>query len=174
MTRSHSRELSRSLYPVPDPPSPEQPSAEAFAELPEVMWELPARVADAALRDLHAQLVRGMRRDASHLPTGTMQAMQVERICTVYIQIRYNESSGRFRSESDRKAMYKLWRDLTADFNAVVYNGKVSPEDLHHIVQTHTAKIIAAVLSGLPAEQARPLYPVFASALDNAEEDLGA
>jgi hypothetical protein len=170
-SRGHASELSRPIYAVPDAP-PETP--EAFAELPEVMWELPARIADATLRDLHASLVRGMRRDAAHLPTGTLQAMQLERICSIYIHIRYNESTGRWRSESDRRAMYKLWRDLTSDFNATVYNGKISPEDLHNIIQSHTAKIIAAVLSSLPSEQARPLYPVFATALDNAGEELGA
>jgi hypothetical protein len=164
VNRAHSPELSRPLYAVADP-SPEP--VEAFGELPEVMWSLPERVADGALRDLHEHLMRGMRRDASHLPTGVLQAMQVERICTIYIQIRFNESTNRWRSEGDRRALYKLWRDLTSDFNVTVYNGKVSPEDLHNIVQTNTAKIVAAVLSRLPREQANPLYAVFASALDD-------
>lgn len=164
--QAHARELSRPVYAVPDLPKPGVVLPEAFADLPASMWELSTRVADATLRELHTSLVHGMRRDAAHLPTGTLQAMQIERICSVYILIRFNESTGQWRSDSDRRATYKLWRDLTVDFNSIVYGGKVSPDDLRNIVQTHTAKIIAAVLAGLPVDQARPLYPMFASALD--------
>jgi len=167
VNRGHAPELSRPLHAVSDPPAPDQVPVEAFAELPDVMWGLSSQVADVALRELHEHLVRGMRRDAAHLPTGTLQAMQVERICAIYVWIRYSESVNRWRSEADRRSMYKLWRDLTSDFNATVYNGKVSPEDLRNIVQTNTAKVIAAVLSGLPRDQARPLYAAFASALDD-------
>lgn len=164
--QGHARELSRPVYAVPDLPQPGTVPSEAFSDLPEVMWDLPQRVASETLRELHSSLMQGMRRDAAHLPTGTLQAMQIERICTIYVLIRFNESVGEWRSDSDRRSTYKLWRDLTVDFNSVVYGGKVSPDDLRNIVQAHTAKIIAAVLAGLPAAQARPLYPMFASALD--------
>lgn len=172
-SRGHAVELSRPVRSVPDLPQGSGPAPEeAFGGLPSVMWALPSRIAEPALRDLHVHLVRGMRKDAAHLPTGTLQAMQLERICTLYVTIRYNEATNRWRSDSDRRALYKLWRDLTSDFNVTVYNGKISPEDLHNIIQTNTAKIIAAVLSGLPKDQARPLYAVFATALDASDDGL--
>jgi hypothetical protein len=144
-------------------------STGSFKELPSEMWELPAQIADASLRDLHSHLLAGMRRDVEHMPTGTLQAMQLERICYYYILIRYHESTGTWRDSADKRALYKLWRDLSSDFNATVYGGKISSDDLNNIVQANTARVVAAVLSSLPSEQARPLYGAFAAALDSSE-----
>jgi hypothetical protein len=159
------------LYPVPDQdnlPVLQDPDATAFDELPETMWNLPAAIADDSMRDLHAQLIRGLRRDAAHLPTGTLQSMQLERIAYYYILIRYRDHTNTWSSPRDRLATYKLWRDLSSDFNSVAYGNKISPEDLHAIVASHTAKLVAGVLRSMPHNEARPLYAKFAAALDSS------
>lgn len=158
----------RALNVVPLAPSEyhvEEP-VEAFTELPDNMWELPSIVTDSALRDLHSILVRGLRRDAAHLPTGTLQAMQLERIAYYYIFIRWRDMKNSWLNDRDRSATYKLWRDLSADFCSVAYGNKISPEALHGIVATHTAKVVAHVLRTLPSDQSRPLYAKFAAALE--------
>ena len=157
------------LYQVPDPPDnlPTDLNPDiAYEDLPEVMWELPAVIASESLRDLHSQLVRGLRRDAAHLPTGTLQSMQLERIAYYYILIRYRDHTNTWTSPRDRLAIYKLWRELSSDFNSVAYGNKISPEDLHAIVASHTAKLVAGVLRTMPNHEARPLYAKFAAALD--------
>lgn len=161
----------RALYPVPESRGTYDPvrfdeDAIAYADFPEQMWALPEVIADESLRELHARLISGMRRDAQHLPTGTLQAMQLERIAFYYILIRWREMQDNWTSDRERSSTYKLWRDLTTDFNQTAYGNKISPEDLHAIVATHTAKVVAGVLRTMPAEQARPLYAKFASALE--------
>lgn len=159
----------RSLHPVPareDLVAPVGDDREAFEELPEAMWELPHVVADSALRELHSQLIRGLRRDARHLPTGTLHAMQLERIAYYYILIRYNDANESWSSETDKRNTYKLWRDLSSDFNQIAFGRKISPEDLHAVVASHTAKIVANVLRQIPNDQAKPLYAKFAAELD--------
>lgn len=172
--------MNAALYPVPDFSQGNSPvvvgTAElplAYEELPETMWELPSLVADESLRALHAQLIRGLRRDAAHLPTGTLQSMQLERIAYYYILIRYKDHTNTWSSPRDRIGTYKLWRDLASDFNSVAYGNKISPEDLHAIVASHTAKIVASVLRTMPHHEARPLYSKFAAALE-AEPAAGS
>lgn len=143
----------------------------AFDDLPDNMWALPAAVTDSALRALHTTLVRGLRRDAAHLPTGTLQAMQLERIAYYYIYIRWMDMREAWSpAGKDRQSIYKLWRDLSSDFCSVAYGNKISPEMLHGIVATHTAKVVASVLRTLPADQSRPLYSKFAAALEAGPE----
>lgn len=165
--------VDRALFPVPDQPLEYDPQSfdvdapGAFSDLPELMWDLPAAIANASLRDLHQKLIRGLRRDAMHLPTGTLQAMQLERIAFYYVYIRWREMNDSWASDRERSSTYKLWRDLASDFNSVAYGNKISPEDLHAIVATHTAKVVAGVLRTVPQEQARPLYAKFATALES-------
>ena len=156
------------LYQVPDLPAraTSLESDLAYGELPEEMWELPATIADDSLRSLHAHIVRGLRRDATHLPTGMLQSMQLERIAYYYILIRYRDATNTWGSNRDRLSIYKLWRDLASDFTHVAYGNKISPEDLHAIVASHTAKIVAGVLRTMPNAESRPLYAKFAAALE--------
>lgn len=157
------------LYSVPSPPSCVDTVEPEFAyqDLPESMWSLPGHIADESLHALHAQLVRGLRRDAAHLPTGTLQSMQLERIAYYYILIRYRDSTDTWSNSRDKLSVYKLWRDLAADFTHVAYGNKISPDDLHAIVASHTAKVVASVLRTMPSNEARPLYSKFAAALES-------
>lgn len=159
------------LYSVPAPPPAHVENLEpefAYSELPEIMWSLPGHIADESLRQLHASLLRGLRRDAAHLPTGTLQSMQLERVAYYYILIRYRDATNSWTNSRDKQAVYKLWRDLAADFTHVAYSNKISPDDLHAIVASHTAKIVASVLRTMPNNEARPLYSKFAAALESA------
>jgi hypothetical protein len=166
--------VERALYPVVSRPSaipvPNVVTG-AFDDLPEKMWELPSEITDRSLRDLHSRLIRGLRKDAAHLPTGTLQAMQLERIAYYYIYIRWNEMTGSWSGPRDRGVTYKLWRDLSSDFCSVAYGNKISPDTLHTIVATHTAKVVAQVLKTLPSDQSRPLYAKFAAALESGPEE---
>lgn len=163
-------ELERRVHNVETVSQVNDDAPEAFSNLPQEMWSLPSVVKDSALRDLHTQLLKGLRRDAMHLPTGTLQAMQLERIAYYYIYIRWRDTHNSWLNDKDRSATYKLWRDLSSDFCAVAYGNKISPEALHGIVATHTAKVVAHVLRTLPAAQSRPLYAKFAAALESGPE----
>lgn len=140
----------------------------AFDELPSAMWGAPGEVS-ADLRQLHASLVDSLRRDARHLPTGTVAAMQLERVAFYYIKIRSHESLSNWPNPRYREHLYKLWRDASNDLAAGAHSTKISPESLHHIVSSHTAKIVANVLQTLPREEAKPLYQRFAQALEEGE-----
>jgi hypothetical protein len=137
----------------------------AFDDLPSSMWGLGGDFPQE-LRQLHSSLVDSLRRDARHLPTGVVAAMQLERVAYYYIKIRYHESAGNWPNPRYREHLYKLWRDSANDLAAGAHSTKISPDALHQIVSSHTAKIVASVLSNLPREQAKPLYQRFASALD--------
>lgn len=158
------------LRPVPDHDSDVelvQPDL-AFDELPSAMWGAPDDIA-GELRQLHSSLIDSLRRDARHLPTGTIAAMQLERVAYYYIRIRAHEATGVWPNSRYREHLYKLWRDAANDLAAGAHSSKISPEALHQIVASHTAKIVANVLQTLPRDQARPLYQRFAKALEEGE-----
>lgn len=138
----------------------------AFPELPGAMWQLATASAfPTELRDLYFSLVDGLRRDAQHLPVGTVGAMQLERVAFYYVSIRYGELHGGW-TRTDRDALYKRYREASNDFAAHGHSKKIDPAELHQIVSNHTAKIVANVLRTMPADQAKPLYRRFAAALD--------
>lgn len=138
----------------------------AFTELPSVMWDYPPEAGDE-LRSLHIALLDGLRRDAQHLLSGTLAAMQLERVATFYIKIRWHETHGGWNRQ-DRNFYMKLYRDAANDLSALNQSKKISPDELHQIVSQHTAKVIAKVLRTMPAEQAQPLFRQFAEALDES------
>lgn len=137
----------------------------AFSDLPSQMWSAPTELPDE-LRNLHASLVDSLRRDAQHLPTGTLGAMQVERVAYFYVRLRYHETSNNWPNPKYREHLYKLYRDSANDLTAAAHSTKISPDSLHQIVSSHTAKVVASVLGTLPREQASPLYRKFANALE--------
>lgn len=161
MSRDH-------LSPVPDAAELSQEveivQEVAFGHLPSLMWHSPAQFPDD-LRQLYNSLIDSLRRDAQHLPGGTVAAMQLERLAFYYVTVRNFEANGGF-SAREREAVYKRYRDAANDVAALGQNKKIAPEELHQIVSQHTAKIVANVLRTMPAEQAKPLYRRFARALD--------
>lgn len=140
----------------------------AFDQLPSHMWAAPSDATNE-LRQLHASLVEELRRDAQHLPTGTIAAMQLERVATYYIKIRYHESLNNWPTVRYREHLYKLWRDTANDLAAGAHSSKISPEALHQIVSSHTARIVASVLQTLPREESTPLYKRFAAAIEEGD-----
>jgi hypothetical protein len=140
----------------------------AFDQLPSHMWSAPADATNE-LRQLHASLVEELRRDAQHLPTGTIAAMQLERVATYYVKIRYHESLNNWPNGRYREHLYKLWRDTANDLAAGAHSSKISPDALHQIVSSHTARIVASVLQTLPREQSKPLYQRFAAAIEEGD-----
>lgn len=163
MSREH-------LAPVPDAPA-QQVAQEveivpdlAFSHLPSSMWTSPAQFPEE-LRRLYDSLLDSLRRDAQHLPGGTMAAMQIERLAFYYVTIRGFEMNGGSTAR-EREAVYKRYRDTANDVAALGASKKLAPEELHQIVSQHTAKIVANVLRTMPSDQAKPLYRRFARALD--------
>jgi hypothetical protein len=144
----------------------------AFPELPHTMWQLTNTISSfpQELQELYYSLVDGLRRDAQHLPVGTIAAMQLERVAFYYVQIRYGEAHGGW-TRQDRDALYRRYREASQDFAAHGHSKKINPEELHQIVSQHTAKIVANVLRQLPAAEAQPLYRKFAKALDYGASD---
>lgn len=140
----------------------------AFSDLPSSMWVEPTEF-PAELKSLFRSLVDSLRRDAQHLPTGTLGAMQVERVAYYYVRIRWHESAGNWPNPKFREHLYKLYRDAQNDLTAAAHSTKISPDALHQIVSSHTAKIVANVLKSLPREEAQPLLRKFAYALDQNE-----
>ena len=163
MSRDH-------LAPVPDAPGYEVATeAEivpdvAFSHLPSRMWDSPAHFTED-FRRLYDSLLDSLRRDAQHLPGGTMVSMQIERLAFYYVSLRQFEANGGVTAR-ERDAVYKRYRDAANDVAALATSKKLAPEELHQIVSQHTAKIVANVLRTLPAEHAKPLYKRFARALD--------
>jgi hypothetical protein len=159
------------LQPVPDQSIQDievvQPEL-AFDDLPSSMWGAPGSV-QGELRQLHASLVDSLRRDARHLPTGVVAAMQLERVAFYYIKIRSHETAGDWPNPRYREHLYKLWRDTANDLAAGAHSTKISPDALHQVVSQHTAKIVASVLSTMPREDAKPLYKRFAQALEEGD-----
>ncbi len=159
------------LQPVPSQAGQEielvQPDL-AFSDLPTSMWALPPDIPQE-LQQLHASLVDSLRRDARHIPSGVVGAMQCERLAAYYIEIRHRESVRMWPSPRYREHLMKSYRDTSNDLTAAHQSNKIDPEQLHRIVSSHTAKIVANVLQGLPREQAKPLYQRFAAALDEEE-----
>lgn len=162
------------LYPVPESTSDDSevellhPDL-AFNDLPSSMWSASGNL-PSELQSLHASLVDSLRRDAQHLPTGTLGALQVERVATYYVRIRYHEAASNWPNAKYREHLYKLYRDAQNDLTAAAHSTKISPEALHQIVSSHTAKLVAEVLGNLPREQAKPLYVEFARALGSTDE----
>ena len=160
MSRDH-------LAPVPDVPTTQEveivPEV-AFSHLPSSMWTSPAQFPED-MRRLYDSLLDSLRRDAQHLPGGTMAAMQIERLAFYYVALRNFEANGGTTAR-EREAFYKRYRDTANDVAALGASKKLAPEELHQIVSQHTAKIVANVLRTMPADQAKPLYRRFARALD--------
>lgn len=142
----------------------------AFTDLPVSMWDVPSDIT-SDLRQLYASLVDSLRRDARHVPSGVVAAMQCERVAAYYIRLRHHESTNSWPSPRYREHLYKLYRDATLDLAAGHHSNKISPEALHQIVASHTAKIVANVLQSLPRDQAKPLFQRFAAALEEGETD---
>lgn len=161
------------LVPVPDASHTIVHDAEivsdlAFPQLPGAMWQLTtATQFPSELQELYFSLIDGLRRDAQHLPVGTVGAMQLERVAFYYVSIRYGEAHGGW-TRADRDALYKRYREASNDFASHGHSKKIDPAELHQIVSNHTAKIVANVLRTMPADQAKPLYRRFAAALDES------
>lgn len=159
------------LHPVPDRIDQEVEIVQAevaFGTLPAVMWQAPVDVIED-LKNLHTSLIESLRRDAQHLPTGTIAAMQLERVAYFYIRLRYHEMLGNWPNPRYREHLYKLWRDSANDLVSASQSSKISPEALHKIVSSHTARVVANVLQTIPREQANPLYRKFAAELEAGE-----
>lgn len=156
------------LQSVPEGPGDEvdlvQPDI-AFTDLPGSMWTDPPGLSEELAR-LRTSLIDSLRADARHLPVGTIGALQLERIATLYVQIRSHEIDNSWINPGYREWAYKTWRTLAKDFAEAGHSNKISPETLHAIVSSHTAKIVASVLHSLPREESKVLYKKFADALE--------
>lgn len=156
------------LQSVPDEPGTDIEVSHpdlAFDDLPMAMWAPPVGLSEE-FEQLHASLTDALRRDARHLPTGVVAALQLERVAGLYIKIRYHESTTTWPNERYREWAYKTWRALAKDVSEAGHSNKIAPEQLHLIVSSHTAKIVASVLSSMPDDVAKPLYRKFAQALE--------
>ncbi|MFA7264910.1 MAG: hypothetical protein WC054_01120 [Candidatus Nanopelagicales bacterium] len=140
----------------------------AYADLPSAMWRAPQGVSEE-LGQLHAALVDSLRRDTRHIATGVVGAIHAERLAYYYIRIRHHELTASWPNEKYRVHLYKMHREAALDLAAGHQSAKISPEALHQIVASHTAKIVANVLQHMPREEAAPLYRMFAAALDESD-----
>jgi hypothetical protein len=142
-----------------------------MAELPEGAYQLPAYiVADRPeLQEVHTELVRRLRADASHAPMGTVLELLLERIATNYIIIRWRESAplgaGAFEHSTAAKEYNAFWLAMVKEFSAQV---KATDADYRDALLQQVNGAISSALAGMHEDVAAPLRERFAEAFDRA------
>lgn len=107
-------------------------------------------------------LVADMRRESQALPMSTMMALLVERIATMYINVRRLEGPDGADWEQLRE-MQKLWLDFNKEFAAQLHRNSQTPEQRY--VAGFKAAVNAAVRRAGPEATVRELLPVLAEEL---------
>lgn len=109
------------------------------------------------------QLVSDMRRESQALPMSTMMALLVERIATMYVQVRMLEGKEGTDWEYLR-TMQHLWMKFMTEFATQLHRNSQTPE------QRFAAGFRAAVNSAMrkvgPDATVRELLPVLAEELE--------
>lgn len=110
-------------------------------------FELPEIVSDAKLRMLYEVLVHRMRKEAEHLPMGTVQTLLIERIAFNYVVLRSKERGelGGFSNSSSQKDYNTFWLSMTSEFNRML--GKV--EGLGAADRKAVLKDVQSVIMGV-------------------------
>jgi hypothetical protein len=109
------------------------------------------------------QLVSDMSRESQALPMSTMMSLLVERIATMYVQVRRLEGTQEIDWEYLR-TMQTLWLKFLTEFSAQLHRNSQSPEQ--RFVAGFKAAVNAAVRRAGPDATVRELLPVLAEELE--------
>lgn len=83
-------------------------------------FKLPDHVeADELLAGVFDEMVIRLRREAEGIPMSTVQQLLIERIASMYVQIRYMEKTG-FDGVNKQKELNDYWLKLVAEFNRLL------------------------------------------------------
>lgn len=83
-------------------------------------FKLPEHIeADEILAELFTNMVTRLRREAEGIPMSTVQQLLIERIASMYVQIRYMENTG-FDGVNKQKELNDYWLKLVAEFNRLL------------------------------------------------------
>lgn len=83
-------------------------------------FRLPASIeADPEMVELHGEIVRRLRREASGISMNTVQQLLLERIATQYVATKVREQAGTL-SLRDMKEQNTVWLSMTQEFNRLL------------------------------------------------------
>lgn len=116
------------------------------------------------------QLVSDMRRESQALPMSTMMALLVERIATMYVQVRMEEGARKSDWEYLR-SVQALWLKFMTEFATQLHRHSQSPEQ--RFVAGFKAAVNSAVRRAGPEATVRELLPILAEELEEFDV-LGA
>lgn len=83
--------------------------------LPEYLQE------DLDSAELFDEVISRLRRETEGIPMSTVQQLLIERIASMYVQIRYMEKTG-FDGVNKQKELNDYWLKLVAEFNKLLTN----------------------------------------------------
>lgn len=83
-------------------------------------FELPDAISDQILRDLHTHMVEDLRQQVSGLPMNTLQQILIERLASVYIQIKWRENTNGWVGVNQQKEMNAYFLSLEQEFRKIL------------------------------------------------------
>jgi len=107
-------------------------------------------------------LVTDMRRESAALPMNTMMTLLIERIATMYVQVRRQEDAKALDWEQLR-GMQKLFLNFMTEFSTQLHRNSQTPEQ--RFVAGFKAAVNAAVRQAGPEATVRELLPILAEEL---------
>ena len=108
-------------------------------------------------------LVTDMRRESQALPMNTMMALLVERIATMYVQVRMQEGSGPDDLEYLR-SLQGLWLKFVKEFSVQLHRNSQTPEQ--RFVAGFKAAVSTAARKAGPSATVRDFLPILAQELE--------
>jgi hypothetical protein len=110
------------------------------------------------------QLVSDMRRESQALPMSTMMALLVERIATMYVQVRMLEGE-RGTDWEYLRTMQMLWLKFMTEFATQLHRNSQTPEQ--RFVAGFKAALNSAAREAGPDMKLRDFMPILAQSLES-------
>lgn len=111
------------------------------------------------------QLISDMRREAQALPMSTMMALLVERIATMYVEVRRHEGGEPGQRDWEYlRTLQTLWLKFMTEFATQLHRNSQTPEQRY--MAGFRAAFNTAVRQVGPDAPVRDLLPVLAEALE--------
>jgi hypothetical protein len=107
-------------------------------------------------------IVTDMRRESEALPMTTMMTLLIERIATMYVQVRRQEAANALDVEQ-LEMLNKLWLRFTTEFSTQLHRNSQTPEQ--RFVAGFKAAMNAALRRAGPDSTVRELMPILAEEL---------
>lgn len=107
-------------------------------------------------------LIEDMRRESQALPMNTMMMLLIERIATMYVNVRRQEAANALDAE-DLRELNKLWLRMMNEFSTQLHRHSQTPEQ--RFVAGFKAALNSALRKAGPDATVRHLMPILAEEL---------